>query len=123
MSVVETVRVSTPSRSYDVLVGSGILGEVGRVTRESCAGTRCCVVSDSNVAPLYADRAMRSLRDAGYAVTLRTFEAGEKNKRLVTLSGILEGLAAAGIERARDYTWEASAAAHAAIYASLAGAR
>ena len=32
-------------------------------------------------------------------------------------------LAAAGIERARDYTWEASAAAHAAIYASLAGAR
>ena len=40
MSVFETVRVSTPSRSYDVLVGSGILGEVGRVTRESCAGTR-----------------------------------------------------------------------------------
>ena len=32
-------------------------------------------------------------------------------------------LAAAGIERARDYTWEASAAAHAAIYESLAGAR
>lgn len=32
-------------------------------------------------------------------------------------------LAAAGIERARDYTWEASAAAHAAVYASLAGAR
>ena len=32
-------------------------------------------------------------------------------------------LAAAGIERAHDYTWEASAAAHAAIYASLAGAR
>ena len=32
-------------------------------------------------------------------------------------------LAAAGIERARDYTWEASAAAHAAIYASLAGDR
>lgn len=32
-------------------------------------------------------------------------------------------LAAAGIERARDYTWKASAAAHAAIYASLAGDR
>lgn len=32
-------------------------------------------------------------------------------------------LAAAGIERARDYTWEASAAAHAAIYASLSGDR
>lgn len=32
-------------------------------------------------------------------------------------------LAAAGIERAHDYTWEASAAAHAAIYASLAGGR
>ena len=99
MSVVETVRVSTPSRSYDVLVGSGILAEVGRVTRESCAGTRCCVVSDSNVAPLYADRAMRSLRDVGYTVTLRTFEAGEKNKRLATLSGILEGLAADGLSR------------------------
>ena len=32
-------------------------------------------------------------------------------------------LAAAGIERARDYTWEASAAAHAAVYADLAGTR
>ena len=32
-------------------------------------------------------------------------------------------LAAAGVTRARDYTWEASAAAHAAIYASLAGGR
>ena len=32
-------------------------------------------------------------------------------------------LAAAGIERARDYTWEASAAAHAAVYADLAGGR
>mgnify|MGYP002740078255 FL=1 len=36
-------------------------------------------------------------------------------------SALAEALAAAGIERARDYTWEASAAAHAAIYASLAG--
>ena len=59
----------------------------------------------------------------------RAFTRKEKVPTAIVIGGGPSGLisarrlAAAGIERARDYTWEASAAAHAAIYASLAGDR
>ena len=99
MSVISTVSVSTPSRNYDVLVGRDLLGEVGRVTRDACGGTRCQIVTDSNVGPLYADRVAGSLREAGYQVATTTFPAGERSKRLSTLAVILEELAGEGLSR------------------------
>lgn len=88
------VHVSTPSRAYDVHVGAGILSDVGAIARSSAGGSRCCVVSDSNVAPLYAPAVEASLASAGYEVTETiVFPAGERNKRLATLETLLEGLA------------------------------
>ena len=50
-----TVHVSTPSRSYDVLIGQGVIDEVGALTRKACGGSAACVIADDNVAPLYAN--------------------------------------------------------------------
>ena len=93
-----TVHVSTPSRSYDVLIGQGVIDEVGALTRKACGGSAACVIADDNVAPLYANAVAESLADAGYRTTLQVFPAGERHKRLSTLSDLLEdmgGLAAA----------------------------
>ena len=90
-----TVHVSTPSRSYDVLIGQGVIDEVGTLTRKACGGSAACVIADDNVAPLYANAVAESLADAGYRTTLQVFPAGEKYKRLSTLSDLLEGLAVA----------------------------
>ena len=94
-----TVRVETPSRSYDVFVGLGILHEVGHLVREAAGGSAAVVVSDSNVGPLYADDVLESLGQAGYDASLVTFPAGERHKRLSTFEGILEGIAARGLSR------------------------
>lgn len=94
-----TVAVHTPSRSYDVHVGSRILGQVGRLVRESAGGSVAAVVSDSNVAPLYAREVLDSLKNEGYRTTLVTFPAGERHKRLFTLSQMLEELAQAELSR------------------------
>ncbi len=99
MSEIVTIQVSTPSRSYDVLVGTEIIDDVGARTREACGGDRACVISDSNVAPLYANAVAESLRDAGYACTLQVFPAGEASKNIDTLSDLLEGLAESGLTR------------------------
>ncbi len=95
----EVVAVHTPSRSYDVHVGVGIIDEVGQLTRAACGGERACVISDDNVAPLYANAVAESLAEAGYETSLQVFPAGEANKNIETLSGLLEGLAAAELTR------------------------
>ena len=94
------VAVKTPTSAYDVHVGAGNLSELGRIARESAGGTRCCVISDTHVAPLWADAAEASLAEAGYDVAERlVFEAGEASKRLDTLGVLLEGLAGRGLTR------------------------
>lgn len=94
-----TIPVHTSSRAYDVLVGPGVLDQVGEVCARCAGGTVAAVISDSNVAPLYGQRVLSSLERAGYRTALLTFPAGEQNKRLSTLETLLEGLAAAELSR------------------------
>ncbi|WP_322151863.1 3-dehydroquinate synthase [Paratractidigestivibacter sp.] len=94
-----TVPVNTPSRAYDVHVGRGILDSIGKITRASAGGSRACVITETNVRPLYGARVESSLAAAGYEVSTLTFPAGEQNKRLSTLEGLLEGLAEAALTR------------------------
>lgn len=95
------VHVSAASADYDVTVGAGTLSELGRISRNAAGGARCCVVSETNVAPLYADAAEASLAGAGYSVAERiVFAAGEQSKRLATLGDILEALAERELTRA-----------------------
>ena len=93
------VRVDTPSRSYDVHVGLGTLDEVGAITRAAAGGERACVITETNVGPLYAGRVRASLEAAGYETSVLAFPAGEQSKRLSTLEVLLEGLAEAALTR------------------------
>jgi 3-dehydroquinate synthase len=95
----EVVHVSVPSRTYDVTIGRGILDQVGLLTRATCNATRACVISDSNVSPLYSDVVIDSLGKAGMEPHLLTFPAGERSKGIRTYSDLLEGLAKAGLTR------------------------
>lgn len=95
-----TVRVSAASRSYDVHVGAGVLARTGEIARAAAGGGRCCVITETNVGPLYADVVESSLEAAGYDVAPRlVFPAGEPNKTLDTLGCLLEGLAERGLTR------------------------
>lgn len=90
----EQIHVATSSRPYDVLVGSGLLDHLGELVCDVTKLGRCCVVTETNVAPLYADRVEAALRAAGLDVAGRiTFSAGEASKTLATLGQILEDLA------------------------------
>ncbi|MEE8704371.1 MAG: 3-dehydroquinate synthase [Olsenella sp.] len=93
------VPVRTPSRAYEVHVGRGLLDEVGPLVRDAAGGEVAAVVTDSNVGPLYAERVLSSLSEAGYRTALVTFPAGEQSKRLPTLGEMLEALAEEGLGR------------------------
>ncbi|HEX4086533.1 MAG TPA: 3-dehydroquinate synthase, partial [Chthoniobacteraceae bacterium] len=60
------VQVALGTRSYSVKIGPGLLDSLGVEARDLALGKSCAVISDSNVAPLYAGRALESLRAAGF---------------------------------------------------------
>ena len=75
---------------YSVMIDSGLLAKSGQLLRETLGNRRLAVVTDSNVAKLYLPAVLESLTQAGLDGCSYVFPAGEANKRLSTLSGILE---------------------------------
>lgn len=92
MSAVRTITVNTGT-PYKVTIGQGLLPSVGALISDSVAKCKAAIITDSNVAPLYLKKVYESLRMAGFNVCYHVFPAGEKNKNIATLSGILEFLA------------------------------
>ncbi len=86
-----TVRAS---KEYTVAVGRGILDSVGARLLEVTKPCRALVVSDKNVAPLYLDRVVRSLEDAGFMPGSHIVNGGEGSKSVGELEALLERLAA-----------------------------
>lgn len=56
------------------------------------AERKICIVTDSQVGPLYAEEVCRELSRVCKAVTVYTIEAGEANKTLDTVKGLYEHL-------------------------------
>ncbi len=65
---------------YDVLIRPGAYADLPRLLRELAPASRYALISDSNVAELYAGDVARLLGDAGLEVDRFTFPAGEANK-------------------------------------------
>jgi 3-dehydroquinate synthase len=93
------VKVPLGSRSYSILVGEGLLARLGTECRRLELGRRCAVVSDRNVAPLYAKFVQKGLRDAGFDPASIVVPAGETAKSLKTVQSCYDQLAALRLER------------------------
>ena len=96
---VAAVEVRAASFDYPVVVGSGLIGQVGEHVRKLLRGKSCGIVSDSTVAPLFADRIEESLKSGGFEPTLITIPTGEKSKTLKQAGAICEQMIAAGLDR------------------------
>lgn len=80
------IDASTP---YDVLIGEGLFDRAGELAAKVVPPCRCLVVTDNNVDALYGERALSSFHAAGFEAEKCAFPAGEANKNLRTLEGIL----------------------------------
>ena len=95
----ETVRVELGPRSYDVLVGAGLLREAGQRMAPLLPGRSAIVITDRIVAGLHLDATIDALREAGFDCSELVVEPGESRKDLETLAGVLENILGRGIER------------------------
>ncbi len=62
-------------------------------------GPSCAIVSDANVAALFAERVSASLANAGFRPTLMTVPAGEKSKTMMEAEAICARMTEAGLDR------------------------
>ncbi len=76
-----------------VTIGEGALRTAGKVISRCQRGGAALVVSDSNVAPLYAEVVVESLREAGLEVRLAVVPAGESSKSREQLTVLYDELA------------------------------
>ncbi len=100
MSRHETVHVALGARSYDVLVGEGLLAAAGGHIAPLLQLDRTIVVTDENVAPLHLETLQRSLTEAGIASEAIVLPPGDRTKSFARLNGLVDTLLDQGIERA-----------------------
>lgn len=95
----EAVHVELGARSYDVIVGAGLLREAGRHMAPLLPGRSAVVVTDRTVAGLHLEPVLTALKESGFACSELIVEAGERSKDLATLGGMLKSILGRGIER------------------------
>lgn len=95
----ETVRVELGPRSYDIVVGDGVLAEAGALMGPVLRQDRVVVVTDENVAPLHLEALTRALANAGLSAEAVVLPAGEQTKDFAHLERLVEEILERGIER------------------------
>ena len=98
LAVIST-EVRSSGNSYRVLIGPGLLEAIGDAIKEKLAPSRCAIVSDTNVAPLFAGKIQKSLASAGFESALITVPAGEHSKTLEQAGAVVEEMLGAGLDR------------------------
>jgi 3-dehydroquinate synthase len=93
------VRVALGARSYDILVGRGLLDSLGARLAALRPGARCAIVTDETVAAHHLRAAEASLAQAGIAASQVIVPPGETSKSYAGFEDVCERLIAARIER------------------------
>ncbi len=95
-----TLSVELGARSYDIVVGSGLLDAAGEALRGILRQPRVIIVTDAHLAEAgHLDRLEAGLAAAGIARHHVIVPAGEATKRMAELEHLLDQLLALGIER------------------------
>ena len=96
----ERLPVQSPGGgSYDVVVGRGLLDQLGPMLAGRGWARRAAIITDAEVGPLYAAAAQRALSQAGLDSFVATMPAGEAAKHLRTVEDLYRALAEGGVDR------------------------
>ena len=97
------VRVAVPvalgERSYEIVIGRGLLAEAGARIAALLPGSAVAVVTDSQVGAIYGVALERALQSAGLRTSTITIAPGEASKCYGQFSELCDALIAAKIER------------------------
>lgn len=86
-------------KQSEILIKNGAIEEAGILLAQITKGTRCAIITDTNVAPLYLDKLVAILKSSGFSPISYIVPAGEASKTLATVEKIYTFLAEENIIR------------------------
>lgn len=95
------VQVRFEGASCEVWVGSGLIDSLGALLRERVPAlrSRCAVITDSKVGPLYLSQVLASLQEQNFAPVPITVPAGEASKSMNEVTRVCREMLRAGLDR------------------------
>jgi 3-dehydroquinate synthase len=94
-----TVPVELGERSYRILIGRGLLSDVGATLKQLQRTGKVGIITDRNLARRYLKPVTHSVAEAGYRPIAVILPPGERTKSLRTISHILDELVRRKFER------------------------
>ncbi len=94
------VRVGLAERSYDILIGAGLLDKAGSLLEEVVSSPSLAVIiTNPRINELYGARVVSSLKGVGCRVSVMEVLAGERYKTLGSANKVYEHLLELGADR------------------------
>ncbi|MGD0651224.1 MAG: 3-dehydroquinate synthase [Verrucomicrobiia bacterium] len=93
------VRVDLGERSYDIVIGGGLLARLPEFLRPLKLGKRGVIITDMQVGRLYAKPVREALQEGGFETEILDVPAGEASKSLRQANRLFEKLPSFGLDR------------------------
>jgi len=98
--MLSNIHVNLGERSYEIHIGAGVLDQLGARCAEAGLKGKCLVITDENVGPLYAQRALLSLDAAGvFDAHLVVIPSGEESKSIELMEQLYSRCIRKGLDR------------------------
>jgi 3-dehydroquinate synthase len=99
LATARTVPVQLGSRSYDVVIGPGLLANAGKEIAGRLGAARCVIVTDENVARFHLPELEAALKRENLRAGSIVLKPGEPTKSFRELEPLSERLLEMGLER------------------------
>lgn len=76
------MHIQLTNHAYDILIQKGALQTVGQWVSQQWTKQKVAIITDTNVAPLYAEQVKKSLENQNFQVSIYVVPAGEQSKSL-----------------------------------------
>ena len=96
---VVAVPVALGQRSYDVLIGTGLLARATELIDRRLGAAKCVIVTDENVAQRHLAPLETALKGLGRHAGTQILAPGEATKSFATLASLCERILETGLER------------------------
>ena len=95
----QNIKVELGDRSYDIIIGSGLLAQAGEYIAPLLTGGRVAIITDENVAGFHLDTLTNALGELSLTLETIVLPAGESQKSFDVLQEVLDRLLAAKFSR------------------------
>lgn len=94
-----TLTVDLGPRSYNIVIGSNLLGQAGEMIKSVTTANKILLVSNPLVYNLYGNICVESLRNSGFEIISALMPDGEEHKNIYEVMGIVDAAVNGRIER------------------------